>query len=80
MSFEIVGRISEVESFAIGSSIRELSRLQDIYGFGRWRKREGIAQVQLDDGSFHRVELHWYEAHGIGRVEMKIKRFLDDEP
>ncbi|MGZ3395288.1 MAG: hypothetical protein ACXWPK_14695 [Isosphaeraceae bacterium] len=78
MNFEVVGDITEVETFAVGTSIRELSRLRRAYGAGRWRKRKGNAQVRLEDGSVYRAEVHWYEAHGIGRVEMKIKRFLDD--
>lgn len=80
MNFEVVGDITDVETFAVGSSIRELPRLRRAYGAGRWRKRKGIAQVRLEDGSTHRAEVHWYEAHGIGRVEVKIKRFLDDSP
>lgn len=78
MNFEVVGEITEVETFAVGSSIRELPRLRRAYGSGRWRKRKGMAQVRLEDGSTSRAEVHWYEAHGIGRVEMKIKRFLDE--
>jgi hypothetical protein len=79
MDFEVVGDITDVETFAVGSSIRELPRLRRAYGSGRWRKRKGIARVRLDDGTTHRAEVHWYEAHGIGRVELKIKRFLDDQ-
>ena len=78
MNFEVVGEITDIETFAISSSIRELPRLRRSYGAGRWRKRKGIAQVRLDDDSVFRAEVHWYEAHGIGRVEMKIKRFLDE--
>ena len=78
MNFEVVGDITEVETFAVGTSIRELPRLRRAYGAGRWRKCKGNAQVRLEDGSVDRAEVHWYEAHGIGRVEMKIKRFLDD--
>lgn len=78
MNFELVGEISEVETFAVAGSIRELPRLRKAYGSGRWRKRKGFARVKLDDGLVHRAEVHWYEAHGIGRVELKIKRFLDD--
>ncbi len=78
MDFEIVGEISEVETFAVGKAIRELPRLQREYGPGRWRKRKGIATIRLADGTLCQAELHWYEAHGIGRKEMKIKRFLDD--
>jgi hypothetical protein len=78
MKFEVVGEITAVETFAISSSIREMPRLRRVYGSGRWRKRKGIAQVRLENGSLYRAEIHWYEAHGIGRVETKIKRFLDE--
>ena len=74
--FEIVGKISEVETFATGSGIREIARLRRIYGRGRWRKRKGIARVRLADGSIHGAEVHWYEAAGIGRKEYKIKHLL----
>ena len=77
MEFEIVGDISQVETFAIGSSIREIGRLRKLYGRGRWRKRKEIARVRLSDGATRLAELHWYEAHGIGRKEFKIKRYLD---
>jgi hypothetical protein len=78
MDFEIIGEILDIETFAIGRSIRELARLRRVYGAGRWRKRKGVAQVRLPDGSICRAELHWYEAHGIGRKELKIKRFLEE--
>jgi hypothetical protein len=78
MNFEVVGDITNVETFAVGNSIRELPRLRRVYGAGRWRKRKGFARVRLNDGQVRRAEVHWYEAHGIGRVEMKIKRFLDE--
>ena len=78
MDFEVIGEISDIETFAVGSSIRELPRLRRVYGSGRWRKRKGIADVRLSDGSVCKAEVHWYEAHGIGRKEMKIKRFLDE--
>ena len=76
MHFEILGEISEVETFATGSGIRELLPLRKANGRGRWRKRKGIAYVRLADDSVHRAELHWYEASGIGRKEFKIKRVL----
>lgn len=76
MDFEVVGEISEEETFAVGKAIRELPRLRREYGPGRWRKRKGIASVRLRDGSICSAELHWYEAHGIGRKESKIKRIL----
>jgi hypothetical protein len=66
-----------VETFAIGKSIRELPRLQKIYGKGRWRKRKGFADVRLPNGTIRKVELHWYEASGVGKKELKIKRCLD---
>lgn len=78
MEFEVVGEITEVETFAVGNAIRELPRLRRVYGSGRWRKRKGAALVRLGDGSICKAEIHWYEAHGIGRKEVKIKRFLDE--
>jgi hypothetical protein len=77
MHFEIIGKITSIETFASGRGIRELSRLNKFYGKGRWRKRKGIAKVRLQDGSDWRVELHWYESTGIGKREFKIKRFID---
>ena len=77
MYFEILGDITDVETFATGSSIRELPRLRKFYGRGRWRKRKGIARVRLQDGEIRLAEVHWYEAHGIGRRELKIKRYID---
>jgi hypothetical protein len=77
MYFEIVGQITDAETIAIGSSIREIERLRQRFGAGRWRKRKGIATVRLINGRIRKVELHWYEAHGIGKKKMKIKRYLD---
>jgi len=77
MDFEIIGDISHAKTFAAGSSIREIARLRKFYGRGRWRKRKGIARIRLSDGTTRLAELHWYEAHGIGRREFKIKRYLD---
>lgn len=76
MDFEIVGEIAHVETFAVGASIREVGRLRKFYGRGRWRKRKGIARVRLPDGVTRLAEVHWYEAHGIGRREFKIKRYV----
>ena len=72
MHFEILGDIESQETFAASKGIRELSRLRRIYGKGKWRKRKGIADVKLSDGSMVRAELHWYEATGIGKKEFKI--------
>ena len=77
MHFQILGEITHVETFATGSSIREIARLRKLYGKGRWRKRKGIARVRLKDQSIHVVEVHWYEATGIGKREFKIKRFIE---
>ena len=76
MYFEILGSITQIETFAVGTGIREVARLRKFYGKGRWRKRKGIAKVRLSDGSVHVAELHWYEATRIGRKEYKIKRLL----
>jgi hypothetical protein len=76
MHFEILGDITDVETFAVGSAIREIARLRKHYGKGRWRKRKGIARIRLADGSVHLAELHWYEATGIGRKEFKVKCLL----
>jgi hypothetical protein len=76
MRFEIVGEIREIETFAIGGRIREIARLRRSYGRGRWRKRKGIARVRFADGSMYVAEVHWYEAAGIGRKELKVKRVL----
>jgi hypothetical protein len=78
MDFEIIGEITHIEPIAVGRSIRDLARLRKQYGQGRWRKLKGIALVRLRDGSIHTAEIHWYEAHGIGRKEFKLKLpFLD---
>ena len=77
MYFAIVGLTTNVETIAVGRSIRELSRLRQRYGRGRWRKLKGIARVRIASGELRRAEIHWYEAHGIGAVRHKIKRLLD---
>ena len=77
MFFEIVGEFADVEEIAVGQSIRELRRIQKHYGSGRWRKLKGCAVVRFADGTTAKAELHWYEAHGIGRRELKIKCLLE---
>ena len=77
MKFEIIGQIEDIEIIAVGSHIRVLPRLRKTYGPGRWRKLKGTANVRLPSGNVRWVELHWYEAHGIGRKDVKIKRYLD---
>jgi hypothetical protein len=77
IDFELIDEISEAETIAAGPSIRELSQLRKRFGHGRWRKRKGVANVRLRDGTIRFAEIHWYEAHGIDKVRMKIKRYLD---
>jgi hypothetical protein len=77
MYFEIIGEITDIERIAAGSSIREIARLRKQFGAGRWRKLKGVATVRLANGRIRNVELHWYEAHGIGKKKLKIKRYLD---
>jgi hypothetical protein len=77
MYFEILNGIKNIETIAVGGNIRDIMRLRKQYGVGRWRKMKGVANVRLQSGSIRNAELHWYEAHGIGRRKMKIKRLLD---
>lgn len=77
MKFEIIGPIRNIEIIATNTSIRELARLRRIYGEGRWRKMKGVALIQLSNGEIREAELHWYEAHGMGRFEFKRKRYVD---
>ena len=77
MHFEIVGAISDIETIAIGRSIRILPLLQKRYGRGRWRKLKGVATIRLADGRIRLAEVHWFEAHGIGKKKMRIKYYLD---
>jgi hypothetical protein len=77
MDFDIVSEITGVETIAVGTKIRDIKRLRKQYGKGRWRKLKGIARVRLSSGRIRLTELHWYEAHGIGKREMKRKRYLD---
>ena len=77
---KVLALLSEVEVIAVGTAIRELARLKRVYGPGRWRKLKAIARVVLADGATAVAEIHWYEAHGIGAREHKVKRLLDDAP
>jgi hypothetical protein len=77
MDFEIIGTIGAIETIAIGRSIRIHDRLVRDFGPGRWRKMKGTATIRLRGGATRRVELHWYEAHGVGKRKMKIKCYLD---
>lgn len=77
MDFELVGDLADVETIATGPGIRDLTRLRRLYGKGRWRKMKGTARIRLPNGRVRHAELHWYEAHGIGKKELKRKRYLD---
>lgn len=77
MHFEIIGTINSIETIAVGTSIRDIKRLRKQYGSGRWRKMKGVAKIRLRTGRIRIAELHWYEAHGIGKKEFKRKRYLD---
>ena len=75
--FEIIGEITVLETIAAGTGIRDIRRLRRNYGKGRWRKVKGMARVKLASGRIRTAELHWYEAHGIGKKEIKRKSYLD---
>ena len=77
MEFEIIGEITQVETIAVGRSLRILPRLRRMYGKGRWRKLKGVATIRLKSGILRQAELHWYEATGIGKREIRIKTYLD---
>lgn len=77
MLFDIIGEIEEIETIALGGGIHDIMRLRKQYGSGRWRKLKGIAMIRLQNGNIRKAELHWYEAHGIGRKKTKIKKLLD---
>ena len=75
--FEVIGEITGVVTIAEGSGIRVLPRLRKYYGIGNWKKKKGFATLRLEDGTTVRAEIHWYEAHGFGKREIKIKYFMD---
>lgn len=77
MHFEIIGEIDSIKIIAVGGSIRTLNRIRKRYGQGRWRKLKGNAKIRLENGSIRYAEIHWYEAHGIGKRNFKFKRYLD---
>jgi myo-inositol-hexaphosphate 3-phosphohydrolase len=76
MDFKISGTIEYIETIAEGNGIHELVGLKKQFGLGNWKKKKGVATVVLTDGTNKQAEIHWYEAHGIGKVKLKIKRWL----
>ena len=79
MTWEIIGSLRDVETIATGTGLKARRRLRKRYGAGRWRKCKGVATVRLPDGTIRQAEVHWYEASGFGRREIKIKRLLPDD-
>jgi len=77
--FVVLGRITDVQTIAVGGAIRELQQLRKRHGPGRWLKKKGRARVRLGDGTICFAEVHWYEAHGIGKKDLKLKRLLEDD-
>ena len=77
MNFDIINKITEIETITKGTGIRELNRLRKFYGLGNWKKMKGIARIRLSSGKIRLTELHWYEAHGIGKKEIKRKKYLE---
>jgi hypothetical protein len=75
--FELLGEVADPETIAVNLSIRDRRRLIAGHGGRRWRKLKGVGLVRFPNGETHRAELHWYEAHGVGRRDMKVKRVLD---
>lgn len=73
MDFEIASEITAVETIASGKGVRDRNRLRKLYGGIRWRKLKGIAQIRLSSGRIRTAEIHWYEAHGVGKREFKLK-------
>jgi hypothetical protein len=79
VKFEIIGEIEQIETIASGRGVRIRAVLNKVHGRGRWRKRKGMATVRLPSGALRRVALHWYEAHGVGRRDFKVKTYLDEQ-
>ena len=77
MNYDIIDEITEIEMIVKGTGIRELNRLRKFYGLGNWKKMKGIARIRLSTGKIRLAELHWYEAHGIGKKEIKRKKYLE---
>ena len=77
MDFELIGPLRQIETLARNLSIREHKKLKAVFGGSRWQKLKGVGTVRFPDGSIRQAELHWYEAHGVGKRKMKVKRRLD---
>ena len=49
MDFEIVGLIKDIQPIAVGRGVDDRTRLNKLYGKGRWRKLKGFASVRLPE-------------------------------
>jgi hypothetical protein len=76
IEFKVLGKITNIETIARGRGVYIRRYLERTYGKGRWRKMKGRATVQFADGTIRETERHWFEAHGIGRKDFKIKRVI----
>ena len=74
--FKLLSEIRNIETIASGHGVHIRRHLERAYGRGRWRKMKGFATVELEDGTIDEAEIHWFEAHGIGRKDFKIKRMM----
>lgn len=77
MNLEVIGHIRDVETIAVGRRIRDIMRLRKQFGPDRWRRMKAVADIRLPNGTIRVAEIHWYEAHGIGKRKLKLIRFLD---
>ncbi len=75
--FELLSELTAVEIVAVNLSIRERRQLQAQFGGRRWRKLKGVGRMRFPNGEIRLAEVHWYEAHGVGRRKMKVKRILE---
>jgi hypothetical protein len=77
LTFEVVGESEAIATVSAGASVKVRTLFRKLNGRGRWQKRKGVGTVRLPNGNIRRAELHWYEARGIGRRDLKIKNYLD---
>ncbi len=75
--------ISQVEVFA-GKGTRNKLRPAVVAGLSKryggrprdWKHVKGLGTIEAE-GHFVTAEVHWFEERGVGRVEFKVKRWLD---
>ena len=76
IEFEVLGEIRDIETIPTGRGVRITNHLEHTFGKGHWRKMKGTATVELADGTICEAEIHWFEAHGIGRKDFKVKKVI----